>query len=348
MSKTQAEKRDRILEVIRTHPNISSKEIHERLLGQFGYATIKRRLQRLLEDKFVAITGKGKATRYRISDALEILYPIDIDVYFSKEIDDREIKRRFNHSIFDLLNGLQLFTDAEMRRLTDLQQTYEQNIASLSGEELKKEIDRLTIDLSWKSSQIEGNTYSLLETERLLKEKETAAGKQRDEATMLLNHKTALDFVFDNPQQLKHLSLARIEEIHSLLIKDLNVARNIRVRRVGISGTNYLPLENEFQIREALEKACVLINNTQNVFSKALLVLVIFSYIQAFSDGNKRTARILSNAILISHHHCPLSFRTVDPIAYKKAMLLFYEQNNMVAMKRLFIDQFEFAVDTYF
>lgn len=202
--------------------------------------------------------------------------------------------------------------------------------------------------LSWKSSQIEGNTYSLLETERLLKDKQTASGKTQEEAIMLLNHKDALDFVLDVPDCLKELSVHRIEDIHSILTKELGDDRNIRSRRVGITGTNYRPLDNEFQIREALEDMCVLVNEKVNVFEKAFLALVLLSYIQAFVDGNKRTARITSNAILIANGYCPIPFRTVDSIDYKKAMLMFYEQNNIAAFKRIFIEQFLFAVKTYF
>jgi len=165
---------------------------------------------------------------------------------------------------------------------------------------------------------------------------------------MLLNHKDALDFIIDNPDYLFPLSLSKIEDIHSILIKDLGIDRNIRKRRVGISGTNYKPLENEFQIKEALASICDLINGKSNVFEQALLALILISYIQPFSDGNKRTARIVSNAILINQKICPISFRTVDSIDYKKAMLLFYEQNNITVFKQIFIDQFEFAVKTYF
>ena len=96
----------------------------------------------------------------------------------------------------------------------------------------------MAIDLSWKSSQIEGNTYSPLEKERLLKEKKTAAGKTKDDAIMLLNHKDALDFIIENPDYVSPLSISRIEDIHSMLIKELAVDRNIRKRRVGFSGTN--------------------------------------------------------------------------------------------------------------
>ena len=107
-------------------------------------------------------------------------------------------------------------------------------------------------------------------------------------------------------------------------------------------------LDNEFQIREALEDTCRLINAKEDVFEKALLALVLLSYIQPFTDGNKRTARISSNAILMAWGYCPISFRTVDSIDYKKAMLMFYEQNNIAAFKQIFIEQYEFAVKNYF
>jgi Fic family protein len=209
-------------------------------------------------------------------------------------------------------------------------------------------MERLAIDLSWKSSQIEGNTYTLLETERLLKYKHTASGKTKEEAVMLLNHKEAIDFLMEHPDYLTPLSVSKIEDIHALLIKELGVDKNIRKRRVGISGTNYRPLDNEFQILEALADMCDLVNGKESVFEKALLVLVLISYIQPFADGNKRTARIVSNAVLMNYQYCPFSFRTVDSIEYKKAMLLFYEQNNISSIKKIFIEQFEFAVNTYF
>ena len=165
---------------------------------------------------------------------------------------------------------------------------------------------------------------------------------------MLLNHKEALDFIIDHPDYIYPLTVSSIEDIHSILVKDLDITRNIRSRRGGISGTNYKPLDNEFQIKEALELMCSLINSKESVFEKALLTLVLISYIQPFSDGNKRTARIISNAILMNNHYCPISFRTIDSIDYKKAMLIFYEQTNIIPFKNVFIGQFEFAVNTYF
>jgi Fic family protein len=349
MAKQKIDLKQHLLEDIRLHPNSSSKEIDDRLNGVVGYATVKRTIQLLLTDRLIEAIGKGKATKYKISKAFELINQIDVEQYFQKEIDERKIKTQFNHALItETLGNISVFTKDELKYLDDLQTLFTKNISTLSKTEYKKEFERLAIDLSWKSSQIEGNTYSLLETERLLKEQKTAAGKTKDEASMLLNHKAALDFILDDPSYLNPLTTARIEDIHSILIKDLDVSRNVRNRKVGISGTNYQPLDNEFQIKEVLNDMCALINKHNNIFEKALLALVLISYIQPFADGSKRTARISSNALLITYNYCPISFRTVDSIDYKKAMLIFYEQNNLSAFKKIFMEQFEFAVKTYF
>ena len=337
-----------ILEFITRHPLLSSKEIYEGLGIKTGYATVKRVIQKLIAENLIISEGLGKGTKYKVSGAYELLYPIELDIYFQKEIDERKIKSNFTHSLIPLLNTISIFTAKELNHLNSLHEKYTANVTRLSKTVYNKELERLSIDLSWKSSQIEGNTYSLLETERLLKEKETATGKTKDEAIMLLNHKEALDFIIQNPTYVTPLTIARIEDIHSILIKELNIDRNIRRRRVGISGTNYVPLDNEFQIREALESMCTFLNNQQNIFTRAFLALILLSYIQVFEDGNKRTARIISNAVLISAKYCPISFRTVDAIEYKKTMLIFYEQNNIAPFKKIFIQQVEFAVNTYF
>ncbi len=338
-----------IIEFIKTKGNCSSKEIFDGISLPISYATLKRILKNLISENFIEVKGRGKGTKYFISSLYELIQPIDVQKYYEKEIDEREIKQEFNFEIItNVLNNYGIFTESELIKLNKLQKKYKENISQLSENEYRKELERLAIDLSWKSSQIEGNTYSLLETERLLKERETASGKTKEEAIMLLNHKDALDFIIDNPDYLHPLSVSKIEDIHSILIKELNVERNLRKRRVGISGTNYRPLDNEYQISEALNLTCELINSKENVFEKTLLALLLISYIQPFMDGNKRTARIVSNAILIDNNHCPLSFRTVDSVDYKKSMLLFYEQNNITNFKKIFIDQFEFAVNTYF
>lgn len=312
-------------------------------------STVKRLLSAAVKEGNIETVGRGPSTKYRLTPQAHVTMPLDLATYFDKDIDERVVQESFNFELIrEVLPKVEIFTKEELSVLFAAQKEFEKNTVGMTDLEYHKEMERLGVDLSWKSSQIEGNTYSLLETERLLKDKQTASGKTKEEAIMLLNHKDALDFVLDVPGYLKELSVHRIEDIHSILTKELGVDRNIRHRRVGITGTNYRPLDNEFQIREALEDTCTLVNGKDNVFEKALLTLVLLSYIQAFVDGNKRTARITSNAILIANGYCPISFRTVDSIDYKKAMLMFYEQNNIAAFKKIFIEQFLFAVKTYF
>jgi Fic family protein len=338
-----------ILAYVKENTACRSMQIYDSFKGQLSFTTVKRILKKFVSENLVTVSGNGKSTKYTLGPGYEMLRNIDVEQYFEQETDERVIKNGFNHSIIkDTLSHAMLFTNAELQYLTNLQNKFEENAARLSATEYKNELERLAIDLSWKSSQIEGNTYSLLETERLLKQQETTSGKTKDEAAMLLNHKITIDFIIANPDYIQPLSVARVEDIHNLLIKDLDINRNIRNARVGITGTNYKPLDNDYQLKEALDDMCNAIHTQPNVFSKALLVLILISYIQPFADGNKRTARIIANALLINYKYCPISFRTVSAIDYKKAMLMFYEQNNIYAFKKIFINQFEFAVNTYF
>ena len=342
------ESRD-ILQYLHYHPLSSRGDITAGTAFKGSDATLKRMIAAGIKAGDIVAEGKARATRYRLSPQAQLLMPLNLDTYFALEVDERQVQSSYN---FELINGLlaetRLFSDKEQSHLDALQEEFRQHVSELTDNEYRKEMERLGIDLSWKSSQIEGNTYTLLETERLLRESKTAEGKTREEAVMLLNHKDALSFVLDNPDYLKELTVSHIEDIHQLLTKELSIDKGLRRHRVGITGTNYHPLDNEFQIREAMRDACELINSKSNIFEKALLTLLLLSYIQPFSDGNKRTARITSNAILIANDYCPLSFRSIDSIDYKKAMLIFYEQNNLYAFKQIFMEQFEFAVKEYF
>lgn len=326
----------------------SSSDLHSVLAPQVSLATVKRTLARMVKEGKVIAEGRGRATGYLLSDSYSLFMPIDLDVYFEQEQDERLVRGQFTTAVFAQLEASGCFSASEQLHLEALHADFRQRFEQLDPSSRNHELERLAIDLSWKSSQIEGNTYTLLETELLIKERRTAAGKTRDEATMLLNHKAAIDFLVAHPDYFDPLKVSTIEDVHALLVNDLGIDRNLRKRRVGISGTNYVPIDNVYQIREALKDMCSLVNRTVYPPAKALLVLILLSYIQPFTDGNKRTARLVSNAVLMQFGYCPLSFRTVDSLDYKKAMLLFYEQNNASAVKAMFIEQFEFAVKTYF
>ena len=308
-----------ILQFLHYHPLANRTEIMAGLTKAPSDSTMKRLLSAAVKEGNIETAGRGPATKYKLTPQAHVTMPLDLATYFDKDIDEREVQESFNFDLIrDVLPKVEIFTKEELEVLNAAQMEFEKNTEGMTELEYRKEMERLGVDLSWKSSQIEGNTYSLLETERLLKDKQTASGKTKEEAIMLLNHKDALDFVLDIPDYLKELSVHRIEDIHSILTKELEVDSNIRHRRVGITGTNYRPLDNEFQIREALEDTCTLVNGKDNVFEKALLTLVLLSYIQAFVDGNKRTARITSNAVLIANGYARFLSEPLTPSTIRR------------------------------
>ncbi len=310
-------------------------------------ATILRDLEVLLINQLIKKSGRARDIRYFSLNYNELLKRYDIEEYFKVETDNRVLKySQFNFDIFEQLKNI--FSKNELKEIERINSVFIQKIQKLSPVALKKEFERLLIELSWKSSQIEGNTYSLLDTEILIKQNIEAKGHKTEEAIMILNHKRSLDYVFENRDYFKIITISKLEELHAILTADMKVPAGLRKSPVGIIGTNYKPLSDQHLIREAVEKLIEKINFVKNPVEKALIAVIMISYIQPFEDGNKRTGRILANAILLANNYCPLSYRSIDEKEYKKAVVIFYETNSLDYFKTLFVEQFKFAVDKYF
>jgi len=348
--KQQLNKRqDVVINILEKSISFSAQQLKESIDKEFGPVskiTINRDIKKLLQMGLIAFEGKARATLYRLSPHYRIIQSIDIEKYFQNKTDERQIKDHFDFTIFPIIRNI--FTPEDQESLEKLDRQYQINLKRLSPVSLKKEYERLIIELSWKSSEIEGNTYTLLETEALIKNKKKATGHKKEEATMILNHKIAFDYIRNNLNKFKKISLRKIENVHQLLTQELGIKKGLRATPVGVVGTRYKPLDNIHQIQEAIEKMIAVVNNETNLFSKAIIFMALMAYIQPFEDGNKRTSRLVGNAILMAHNSCPLSYRSVNEIEYKKAVILFYEQGNISYFKKLFIEQFEFAVKNYF
>lgn len=338
-----------ILQVIDTLGKASNKEILGRVSSDFDKAsriTLIRDLNILFKKKLIKKSGRGRGVVY-IAHVPILNRAFDIGDYFAKEPDEREIKKeRLNFT--DILIWQDLLDIKETNRITALTKKYQRQLALYDPSQIKRELERITIEFSWKSSRIEGNTYTLLDTERLIKEHVEAKGKTHSEALMILNHKKALEYVWSYPKDFCTISLPKIENLHSLISAGLGIKKGLRKRGVGIIGTAYRPFDNIFQIKEAVLDLCTLINKTKHPFLKALIAVAGISYLQPFEDGNKRTSRIVGNALLVANNCCPLSYRSANEVEYKKAAILFYEQHSMALIKKLFIEQYEFAVKNYF
>jgi len=343
------ERKEQILNILQANQALDAGQITEKLQAagmKASKATLNRDLINLENGGLILVTGKGKATRYNISSSAGLFLPINVEEYIEKGARNRAVT--FNRDIFDLLKAGGVLDVKEKAYLHKLRSAYLEKIKGLQEGILKREMERLTIELSWKSSAIEGNTYDLLETEALLKEGVEAKGKPKEDAIMLLNHKYTLEFILKNKNQFEQASVDGIQLVHEILIKDLNIGKGIRNSPVGISGTNYEPLAERGTLMSALTSTCELINSKEDIYEKALIALLLIAYIQPFVDGNKRTSRMFSNAVLIAGNTFPLSYRSVSITDYKKALIVFYEINNLLPFKNLFIQQCEASAKDYF
>lgn len=341
-----------IVSLAKQRESFQTKDIEQVLGKNFDVEriTFVRDLHFLKERGILKAEGKGRSVRYAISPRYAILESIDVSRYFAIPFQERGARAVFNEEIFSCLDDV-LFAPEEAARLEKENTRYVETRNMLQRESpaiLKREWERLVIELSWKSSEIEGNTYTLLETEALLKDAEFAEGKDRAEAQMILNHKTALDFILQHESYMQSCTVEKIKKIHAMLADRLLIATDFRNHPVGIGGTLYRPLAKESEIVRVMKKLEAVLSGMRNPFAKAFVALVMISYIQPFEDGNKRTARIVANAILHAHGKAMLSYRNVSAVEYKKAILLFYEQNNLSAIKQIFLEQFSFAVENYF
>ncbi len=335
-----------ILSVFVKREPLSSSEVAALSQAKQSLVTVKRQLGTLAKAGYLKQSGAGRSVKYTLAKKGLLLRPFNVSEYLAKAPDDR---LKTPHFQFDILDApyVELFSRSELARLEAATEKYRANASKSDEATHKKELMRFIIEFSWKTSQIEGNTYDLISTERLLLYGEKSPSNTEFEAQMILNQKEALEFILENIELWEKPTLGSLETLQAFVGKKLGITKNLRKTMVGITGTNYRPLENEFQIREALELLFKNIAASNNVYEKALLGVLGLSYIQPFVDGNKRTSRLLANAILLAGNYSPISYRSVDDRVYKETCLVFYEQNSVEPFKQLFIEQYVFAANNY-
>jgi len=338
-----------ILNLINKRETIGRLAIEEEIEKVYPASkpTVARDLAVLLKNRLIKMSGKGKNTTYSAYVNNPLLRQFNIDQYFLLDPDQRnDVKKTLNFEIYpDLTN---LFSEKEKADIKNTNRSFSDESQKIAPDIFQKELERFIIEFAWKSSKIEGNTYSLFDTESLIKQKTEALGHSREEAIMILNHKQAFDFILKHKEDFKNISLAKISELHNCIVREMGITTGLRIHSVGITGTAYLPPDNKWQIQEALEKMIKVLEQTTFPLEKALIAEAMLAYIQPFADGNKRTSRMLANAILLAQDFYPLSYRSVDEATYKKGLILFYEQNSIYTLKNIFIDQYKFALQTYF
>jgi hypothetical protein len=369
----QTENLTSIIEAVRQIPNGARRTDIAKVLGDVPQRTLQYRLKNLVDSGQLTQEGKGPAARYRIPNATKEQQTAaepparlaaepseDVQLPLSKEgAKIRDYVRQphgsrkavgYNRQFLDSYRPNTSFylSPEERAHLADVGKTRVE--VEAAGTYAKQILDRLLIDLSWNSSRLEGNTYSLLDTRRLIEFGEETPGRNRLEAQMILNHRDAIAFLVSAADEIG-FNRYTILNLHGILAQNLlpDEAAAGRLRRIaiGIEKSAFHPLEVPQLIEESFNQLLATAQAIRDPFEQSFFAMVHMPYLQPFDDVNKRVSRLAANIPFIKANLSPLSFTDVPRATYTNAILGVYELNKVNLLKDVFIWAYERSAGRY-
>ena len=344
--------------------------------------TLQRRMEQLIQDKQVKTIGAGRGFKYLLAKK-EVFYrtaepnPNALlrepdEVYRIPERDEPKgdwlsaAAKELRAAVSRPVNERKLapyddsFLKAYQPNVTEyLPPTLRADLAKMgkvgmeahpAGTYLRKVMDRLIIDLSWNSSRLEGNTYSILETQRLFDMGEGADGKSLAEAQMILNHKTAIEILAEQSEDIG-FNRYTLFNLHAALAEELlpyeEASGRLRHEPVGVTGTSFKPLLDPPRIEENFERILEKASAISDPFEQSFFAMVHLPYLQPFIDVNKRVSRLAANIPMMLRNLCPLSFVGVPREDYLQATLAVYELQKVDYLRDVFVSAYRKSCDRY-
>jgi hypothetical protein len=361
-----AEELDAILDAVQRFPEgVSVSQIASTLRQKFPHRSLQRRLQMLVDQKRLMLEGAGRGSRYRlpkVEKAPEPAAGLKPEVQLSVSTEGEAIRAAVRAPIHerqpvgyrrDFLDAYRpnetMYLSRELRqRLAEAGTSPDGELPA--GTYARHIFNRLLIDLSWNSSRLEGNTYSLLETESLLALGESAVGKDAREAQMILNHKAAIELLVEHAAEIG-FNRYTICNLHALLAENLladpQAGGRLRAIAVEIGGTVFHPLEGPLAIQECFDQILATAAAIADPFEQVFFAMVHLPYLQPFEDVNKRVSRFAANIPLIRYNLCPLSFVDVPARDYIDGILGVYELNRIELLRDVFVWAYERSCARY-
>lgn len=361
---------DALLDVISAFPDGALlNEIIQALPQPLSRRTVLRRVNSLLKAKRVVRTGIGRSTRYKTasispnSDALEFTVSwTGGESYIAISEASAEIKQLIRRPLHDRTpvgyqrqflesyrpNETWYLTKAQRQRLLEIG-TMEKEMLP-AGTYAHQILNRLLIDLSWNSSRLEGNTYSLLETEQLLELGQSAQNKDAAEAQMILNHKAAIELLVDQAAEIG-FNRYTLLNLHAVLADNLlgdpEAGGRLRTKVVQIGGTVFHPLATPQQVEDCFNQVLATATAIDDPFEQSFFAMVHLPYLQPFVDVNKRVSRLAANIPFIRNNLCPISFVDLPISAYVDGILGVYELTRVELLSDVFTWAYERSVARY-
>jgi hypothetical protein len=355
---------DSILVAVGRYPSgVSLGELH-RELKKFSRRTLGRRLAEFVSEGKLRREGAARAARYfTVSASAAGRLHAEEETYVPLSEPGRAIRdfiRRPAEARRPVGYQREFLDDYVPNRTSYLAENVRRHLHHIGRSPVGSEhpagtyarhiLSRLLIDLSWASSRLEGNTYSRLDTERLIQFGQAVEGKDATETQMILNHKAAIEFLVDQAEELR-FNRYTILNLHALLSENLlsNQEAAGRLRRipVEITGSVFHPLAIPQVLEECFDQILDTASAIRDPFEQSFFVMVHIPYLQPFEDVNKRVSRLAANVPLIQRNLCPLSFVDVPERAYTEGTLGVYELNRCDLLLDVFVWSYERSCQRY-
>lgn len=360
------ERKQQIVQIIsKFRDGVGIDDIHAGLETEVTTRTLQRWLRQLAGEGLIEIIGAARATRYsfvqkdirsaakKLEKQSESLIPLSEGGKKALAMVSAPIQKRFPVGYQqDLLTSYRPNIDSyltvkERKHLAEIGDT---QIEQPAGTYAQQILNRLLIDLSWNSSRLEGNTYSLLDTQRLIEFGEADSEKSSKEAQMILNHKDAIEFIVQITDEIGYNRYTLLN-IHAMLANNLlpdpEAAGRLRSMAVGITGSTFTPLAIPQLVEEYFDLILKKVVQIEDPFEQSFFLMVHLPYLQPFDDVNKRVSRLAANIPLIKKNLSPLSFIDVPEDLYFQGMMSIYEQNDISLLKDVFIWSYERSAAQY-
>jgi hypothetical protein len=352
-----------ILAALQDRPDgLSFSEIYAALTDPAPTRTVQYWLRAMVDDGRLNSTGRGRWVRYHVDDTTASAKRVRLEKAAIPLSDKAKVAQTYIRQAQILRkpagydrNFLETYRPNTSSYLSAAEQGHlatvgEQGVEADPGTYARQILNRLLIDLSWNSSRLEGNTYSLGDTERLIAYGQAADGLPAQQTQMILNHKAAIEFLVNSADEIE-LNGRTIQNLHGLLadnlLNDPSAEGRLRFIGVGIGGCVFHPLEGPQLIRECFDQVLATAVAIRDPFEQALFLMVQLPYLQPFDDVNKRVSRLAANIPFIKRNLSPLSFTDVPADLYREAILAVYELKDVSLLKDVFIWAYERSADRY-
>jgi len=287
--------------------------------------------------------SNGKTTR--ISKRVETDTKKNLIKKYKNYFIEKEKELQYKFAIKNYKSSLPL-TKEQIKKLESIKLDYKKIIKSLNKSRLQDLFDRFTINFTYESNAIEGNSLTLKDVSIVIFENQNIKGKSLREIYETRNSRRAIELLLNNKIKINHKDIIKL---HSILIKDIDEDKGYKKLPNVIIGSKLQTTLPENVYKE-MDKLINWYHKNKNIIYPPEIISEFhgkFSQIHPFPDGNGRVGRILINAILLENKYPPLIIRKTARQAYLKS-LEDYDNNYDFNLKNFLLKKLKKTYKNFF